>query len=462
MNKLEKLMYKKRTENGDVAYETTGNMLTDIFFMTPFFEKNLSQVKIGTSEKEKLFAMYIRDARLGLGRRDLGRELMKQAEVKPSDIVLAGRYDDLWHIPTDKNLDYLQFQIYTKNDELAKKWLPRLTSKDKLVAKELCKMWHLTEKQYRKLIKVSTTEYKLSYAEKTADISPLSDLFHRYIYEHPLVDEIKFEQVPSLAMKKYLRCFSTREDLKDRFNEYMQQVKENKKKINVSTTNVVDAKNIVMGDWTTQDYKENKEILGKKIVDNATKGIKTNAIVVLDTSGSMGNLYYKDSLLYKAMAIAHGISTNSIYAKNQLISFSSRPRLMTIKGDTLEEQYKSMYTGDCSNTDFGKVMQLLKGLQKYPEYIIVISDMEFDMGSNTSKKETMRLFKENGARTKIIWWNLNDRNKTAPEFDEYGNIFLSGYNLQLLNLIESKFDMNENLNKILRDYAKKIGKDIDF
>lgn len=461
MNKIEKLMYTKKTENGDVAYETTGNMLTDIFFMTPFFEKHLSQVKIGKSEKEKLFAMYIRDPRLGLGRRDLGRELMKQAEVKPSDIVLAGRFDDLWHIPTYENLDYLQFQIYTKNDELAKKWLPRLTSKDKKIAKALCKMWHLSEKQYRKLIKTQTTEYKLSYATENIQ-SNLDKLFNKKEYYHPLVNEIKFEQVPSLAMKKYLRCFSTREDIKDRFNEYMQQVKENKKKINVSTTNVVDAKDVVMGDWTTQDYQENKEILGKKIVDNATLGIKTNAIVILDTSGSMGWQVDKNSLLYKAMAIAHGISTHSVYAPNQLISFSSNPKLMTIKGETLEQQYKSMYTGDCSNTDFGKVMKLLQGLRKFPEYLIVISDMEFDVGSRQSKKETMRLFRENGARTKIIWWNLNDRNKTAPEFDEYGNIYLSGYNLQLLNLIESKFDMNKNLDKILKDYAKKIGKDVDF
>jgi len=116
-----------------------------------------------------------------------------------------------------------------------------------------------------------------------------------------------------------------------------------------------------------------------------------------------------------------------------------------------------MYTGDCSNTDFGKVMELLQGLKKFPEYLIVLSDMEFDYGSNTSKKETMRLFKERGAETKIIWWNLNDRNKTVPEFDEYGNIFLSGYNLQILKLLENKFDMISYIDKILEDYRKKVG-----
>ena len=115
-----------------------------------------------------------------------------------------------------------------------------------------------------------------------------------------------------------------------------------------------------------------------------------------------------------------------------------------------------MYTGDCSNTDFGRVMELLRDLKKYPEYLIVLSDMEFDFGSCQSKEKTMKIFKEHGAETKIIWWNLNDRNKTVPEFDEYGNIYLSGYNMQILKLLENKFDMTTYIDKILKDYMEKI------
>ena len=464
MNNLQRYVMKsknkKMTENGDVAYKTTGDNLTDIFFMTPYFEKHLDEVHIGKSNKEKVFAMYIRDPRFGLGRRDLGRELMLQADVNTRDIVKAGRIDDLWHIARDEDIKWLRDTVF--ECDLTKKWLPRLTSKDKDIAKALCKMWDLTEKEYRQLIKAKkTTEYKLSYAKRVEN-NGLEELFHKRNYVHPLVDDINFEQVPSLAMKKYLHTFSTREDLKDRFDLYMQEVKANKKKINVSTTNVVDAKDVVSGDWTTQDVKVNQEILGQKIVEKATIGVDINAIVILDTSASMGSQWDKGSLLWKAEAIAHAISTHSTYAKNQLISFSNRPKLMTIKGDTLEEQYKSMYTGDCSNTDFGRVMDLLSNLKKYPKYLIVISDMEFDWGSNQSKEETMKIFKQHGADTKIIWWNLNDRNKTVPEFDEYGNIYLSGYNLQLLRLIENDFNMSTYIDKILKDYCKKIDKKVDF
>ena len=472
MNELEKIFATKKTENGDIAYNTTGNNLADIFFMTPFFEKHLDQVKIGESEKEKIFSMFVRDPRFGLGRRDLGRKLMGLSKVEPDNIVKAGRYDDLWNIPTSFNLGYLKAKLFEEKDELAKKWMPRLTGKNKRIAKALCKMWGISEIKYRKLIKTDkTTEYKLSYAEVQEIIEPthLGAIFNEkpiIKYKHPLVDKIDFEQVPSLAMTKYLHAFSTREDLKDRFEQYIKAVKEEKAKINTNTTNVYDAyKTATRGGWTTQAIEQDaREVVSKKIVDNAVLDVEMDAIVILDTSGSMGGVDwytkapYNGSLLEKAMSLAYALSVKSTYAPNQLISFSSRPQLMTIKGETMKDKYASMYTGDCSNTDFGAVMNLLQKLEKYPEYLIVISDMEFDYGSKTSKEQTMKLFKERGANTKIIWWNLNDRNKTVPEFDEYGNIYLSGYNLQILKLLENKFDMTSYIDKVIEDYKKKVGK----
>ena len=463
MNELEKLFYEKETENGDRAYKSTGNNLVDLFFMTPYFEKNLDEVKIGESEKEMLFSMFIRDCRFGLGRRDLGRKLMSLSKVDSSNIVKAGRYDDLWHIPTKENLEYLQEQV-VRGNELAKKWLPRLTGKDKKVAKALCKMWKLTEKEYRALIKCdSTTEYKLSYAE-CEDPTPLNDLFKKGNYKHPLVDTIDFEQVPSLAMTKYLHTFSTRNDLKERFSAYMEAVKQEKAKINTNTTNVYDSMKVATRNISYEkEENEAREIVANKIIDKAMLDVELNAITILDTSGSMGGGWYSDripkgSLLEKAMSIAYAIATKSTYAKDQVISFSSYPQLMQIKGNTLKEKYESMYTGDCSNTDFGKVMKLLQKLNKFPEYLVVISDMEFDYGSNQTKEETMRIFKSYGTDTKIIWWNLNDRDKTTPEFDEYGNIFLSGYNMQILKLLENKFDMTAYIDKLLEKYKK----DIDY
>lgn len=450
MNEIEKMMYEKQTENGDKAYTSTGDNLTDLLFMTAYFEKHLNEVNIGTSEKEKVFSMFVRDPRFGLGRRDLGRKLMQLSGVSPNNILIAGRADDLYHIPTDINLEFMHVGLLA-GDELIKKWAPRLTGKDKRIAKALCKMWDITEKQYRQLIKTDKTiEYKLSYAEKQ-DGTPLNDLFKEGNYTHPLVKEIDFEKVPSLAMAKYLNTFSTRDDLKDRFVEYIQAVKAKKAKINTSTANVYDAykvanKTVVADSLAT-------EVVANAIVDNATLDVELNAICILDTSASMS---WVKGVQEQAYAIAYAIASKSTYAKDQVISFSSRPKLMQITGNTLREKYHSMYTGNCSCTDFGKVMELLQDLNAFPEYLVVLSDMEFDRGSNQSKEATMKLFKEKGANTKIIWWNLNARNKTVPEFDEYGNIYLSGYNMQILRLLENNFNMATYIDKILEKYKKDI------
>ena len=454
MNQLEKIFAEKKTENGDVSWKTTGDNLTDLMFMTAFFEKHLDEAKIGQTDKEKLFARFVRDPRFGLGRRDLGRRLMKLADVEPLKVVKSGRFDDLYHLASDKYIAILKNEVL-KGNELAKKWCPRLTGKDQVIAKALCKIWNVTEKEYRKMIKTDkTVEYKLSYAVKQ-DGTPLNELFKEGNYLHPLVDSIDFEKVPSLAMTKYLKLFSTREDLKPRFDEYIQAVKEEKAKVNTSTTNVYDAKKTVDNcGWTTMSVKENADVIGKKIVEDATVGVEMSVLCILDSSGSM---YDRNDSIGKATSVCHGLATHSTYCKNQCIGFSRNPKLLNITGNTLEEQYRSMQNGEVANTDFGKVMKLLQGLGKYPEYILVASDMEFDCGSNQSKKETMRIFKQHGADTKIIWWNFNDRNKTVPEFDEYGNIYLSGYNLQILKLLENKFDMTTYIDKILEDYKKKIG-----
>lgn len=471
LNELKKMRAEKLTENGDKAYNTTGDDVTDLFFMTAYFEKHLDEAHIGTSEREKLLSMYIRDPRFGLGRRDLGRRLMEQAEISPEWVVKAGRYDDLYKMSLNNAellADYLAFlKEYAKHDALAKKWLPRLTGKDRKIAKLLAHYWGMTQKEYRAFIKTDdTTEYKLSYAVPSESATPLNELFNKGSYEHPLVNEIDFEKVPSNAMAKYLHCFSTREDFKDRFAEYIQKVRENKAKVNTKTSNVHDAYKVATRSISAQSVEEEaRDVVSKKIVEEATLGVEIDAIPILDTSGSMysGWGWYHgpdftdaDQIGVKAMSVAYAIASMSTYAPNQVISFSSHPQLIEIKGDTMQERYKSMYTGDCSNTDFGAVMRLLAKLKKYPKYFIVLTDMEFDIGSNDSKKDTMRIIQEAGAHTRIIWWNFNDRSKTSPEFDEYGNIYLSGYNMQMLKLLENDFDMTKFIDKVLEKYAKDI------
>lgn len=418
MTELEKLFAIKKTENGDISYNTTGNHLLDILFMTSYFEKHLDEVHIDNSEKEKIFAMFIRDGRYGIGRRDLGRQLMYLSDVSADNIVKAGRFDDLLFDGRKEYTDYIMNEA-KKGNELAKKWLPRLNSKNREIALILCKMYNLSEKEYRKLIKCNTTENKLS-RHKT--------------------EEIEFEKVPSLAMIKYYNRFLTGKDTKYRFEKYLENVKKGESKLNISTTNVYDI------------YRNKNKIDADLFFDKLEK-IEINCIPILDTSGSM----HDDTDSFgKANSIAHYLAKCSTYANNQIISFSSEPRLMTIRGKNYNEEIRSMYTGDCSNTDFGAVMKILKRLKEFPQYLVVLSDMEFDYGSRQSKLELQKIWKENNCNTKIVWWNFNDRNKTVPETDEFGNIYISGYSPMLLKYLECGFDGNQFLNKLLDEYKNRI------
>lgn len=435
----------KLTENGDIAYsKVSSNIMLDILFMTEYYTKHLDDTPhLETNNIDKLFSMFIRDPRYGLGRRDLGRRLMSDAKVSLQDILLAGRADDLLFMGLDSieyytMLDYLHSEI-EKGNELVKKWMPRYSSKNLLLARQIAKYWNMNKQQYGHFIKCNTVENKLSR--------------HNY-------DEIVFEQVPSLASIKYAHAFANKPETKERYEQYLADVKAGKKELHVATTTVYDI------------YKNRDKIDADLFFDKIEK-ISGSWIPIVDSSVSMQD---SNDSYGKAMAIGHYLAKCSSYAPNKVVSFSSRPQLITLGippternyywlrrdkefNSTYEKEIDSMYTGDCSNTDFGAVMRLLSNLSgDMPEYLVVLSDMEFDRGSSMSKEDTMRLFRSKGYNTKIVWWNLNSRNTTAPETDNMGNIFLSGYNPMLLKYLQVGFDAKAFLDTLLTEYAKNIGK----
>lgn len=448
MNNLDTLFNTtKLTENGDTAFNrVSDDNLLNILFLTEYYQKHLDEVRIGNSDKEKLFSMFIRDPRYGLGRRDLGRLLLTYSQATIDDIVTAGRVDDLFtfkrfdptFIEDKRKIDWCYKQIQAGN-ELVKKWMPRYSSKNLLLARDIAAYWGMNKQQYGHFIKCNTVENKLSRKD---------------------TDSIIFEQVPSQAMLKYAKRFATKPDTKERYTQYLLDVKAGKKDLKVSTT-------------TVYDIYKNRDKIDSDIFFNKIEKISGSWIPIVDTSGSMVN--HNDSF-GKALAIGHYLAKCSSYAPNKVISFSSFPQLITLgtpvssmssywrpefcEDSQYQKEISSMYTGDCSNTDFGAVMNLLAKLDgDVPEYLIVLSDMEFDRGSNQSKDATMQLFKSKGYNTRIVWWNLNSRNITCPEMDSDGNIFLSGYNPMLLKFLQAGFNGKLFLDTLLSEYARKLIKE---
>lgn len=435
---LQEIFNAKMTENGDLSFSKVSmtNNLLNILFMTEYYQNHLNEVNIGTTERDKLFARFIRDPRGGgLGRRDLGRVLMAKAGCSFEDVLASGRADDLFIFGlTDELLAFLKKEIEMGN-ELVKKWMPRYSSQNLLVARQIAKAWGLNKQQYGKFIKAKTVEDKLSRHN---------------------VDDINFEHIPSLAMLKYAKAFANREDTAERYNAYLEGVKNGTKKMNVSTMNVYDI------------YK-NRFNIDPNIPFSQIEKAGLNCIPIVDTSGSM--YWGGNDAIGKALAIGHYLAKCSTYLKDTVITFSSNPTLITL-GKTYKagefkwdlnnypegymREIENMVTGDCSNTDLGKVMDLLQYLDDMPEYLVILSDMEFDSGSSMSKNKLMNLWKSKGYKTKIVWWNLNSRNTTCPEMDNSGNVFMSGYNPMLLKFMNTGFNGEAFLDKLLEEYKKKI------
>lgn len=461
MMTLNEAFNSKLTENGDIAFTTTGNNnLLNILFLSEYYGVHTDEVNIGTSAKEQTFAMMIRDPRHGLGKRDLGRELMSQSGCTIDQIVTAGRVDDLFNIsqfnPEHPSwcliLDWCKEQILAGN-ELVKKWMPRYSSKNVHIARLIAKYWGMNKQQYGKFIKCTTVESNLSRKKS---------------------DDINFEHVPSLAMLKYYKRFKNGKDTSERFEEYIKDVKSGKKEMKVSTTTVYDI------------YRNRKTIDADLFFDKIEK-IALNCVPVVDTSFSMQD---ENDSAGKALAIGHYLAKCSTYAPNKVVTFSSMPTVLTlgeentwtnggrcrwgqshiINKQTLTEtgkynrEIESMNTGDCSNTDLGKVMECFERMYsngsnvEYPEYIVILSDMEFDKGSSAKKDDVMRLWKEKGYTTKIVWWNFNSRSVTVPEMDHYGNIYMSGYSPMLLKYLNVGFDGNKYLDTLIDEYEKAIHK----
>lgn len=435
MNELKEIFRneenKKFTENGDIAYQSTNNKLIDILFMTQYYRNNLSEVPIlGNTERERLFARFIRDPRYGLGERDLGRKLMEETGVRASAVVESGRADDLLFM-NGEYYKYFFLKNLAKGEYNFQKWSPRLSSgkRSRRMALELINYLKINKSEYRELIKCKTTESILCSGGIVPDYS----------------------KVPSLSFIKNKNNF--RKNDQDNFQEFLNKCEIGQAKIHTTVTNPYDIMKLV-ADFNSLDYEqEYKEldILFKQLGKVTFDGI----LPILDNSGSM---HYNDfDSATKAQSIAHYVAKNTNYLNNHIVTFSSDPKLLEL-GNNYREDCKILNSfSDMSSTNLKGVMDILMQVKSdHPKYLLILSDMEFNAGSSNSKDELMAYYRKNKIKTRIIWWNFNARNKTCPETDNYGNIFLSGYSPQLLALLEQGFDGQAFLDKLLDDYAIKI------
>lgn len=457
----EQILNNAFTENGDKAFRTTGSYCLDYFslvggmrynlkdalnlFMKSYYENPLMTIKI-------LF--FVRDIKNGLGERDLFRYAFNAlANMYPEVakqlikyIPEYGRYDDLL-ICLDSTIqkDVLNY-IDTKLKEdienkkankpisLLAKWLPSINTSSfeaRNLACKIAKGLGMTKEEYRKT---------------------LSFLRKGLIIENNLREKdysFNYENVPSMAMFKYRNAFVKND--KERYFEYLDLVQKGKVKMNTSTLYPYE----IIRRLENGIEEQEKETLNLMWKNFDRSEIASKTIVVRDGSGSM---YDYNSVSANAVATSLAILFAEQLTgefKDTFITFSSRPKIVKIKGETIVEKYDFISQfDDYTNTNIDKVYKLILNTYRHPNFkkedaldrIVIISDMEFDClpDSNMSTFEKFQSEFEKLGYTmpEIVFWNVRARDIHFPVMNELGVKLISGSSSKIINMVTNNISID--------------------
>jgi len=461
-----------RTENGAVAYKTTGKKLLDLNFATSSFRSRTDQQIIDSFmeafSEDPVYAMvwlfYCRDCRGGMGERRFFRTVMRYLASNRSyaTIVKAvlpfvaeyGRWDDVIYLLETScpvafgeicKLIAEQLERDTKdmNDQkpvsLLAKWLPSDNTSSKTsrqLALRLAKEMNMDIRVYRKSIVKLRSYLKI---------------VERYISRNKW-DEVDYGHVPSQANLLYRKAFLKHDH--DRRTAYLESVQNGEKKINADTLFPHDIvhrygrEHAVWGGSTPSGEDSSLEALWKALPDFVNG--ESGTLVVRDGSGSM-SCRVGDGSSVSAMSVSTALAIyfaerSTGQFKDQFITFSSRPKIVNISGlGTLKEKLDRCYREtECSNTNIEAVFDLILNAavnnncaqSDLPSTVLIVSDMEFD-GATTCRKSEMKplfdrikkRFEDHGYQMpKLAFWNVCSRTNGIPlRENENGVALVSGF-----------------------------------
>lgn len=481
------------TENGAVGYKTTSHAMLDFNFKIASYRRNLKQAaedfKKVLNENEAYalkFLFYVRDAREGVGERDLFKTCLKvlveSSSVNVDSVIETiiketpefGRWDDLFVLLDTKYAGLVfaavkkqlaeDFSNYSKNKSvsLLAKWMPSENASSK-ETKKLAKMFianlGTTPRVYRQTL--STLREYLKVVEVKTCAKEWAD--------------IDYNTVPSKANIKYANAFLRNDETRRR--QYLADLNRgvdkdgNVVKINSSVNTPHDVLHMYEGYpsyWRSDNvrikaYDETIEQLWKNL--KGCEGLK-DTIVVRDDSGSMSSTIggTKVSAYEVATALAiYCAEHNSDAYKNKVITFSETPRYLDFSDEqhfgSLHSKYKFLLQhSEVANTNVEAVFDLILNTavenkctqEEMPKQILILSDMEFDSCAETNSSRRggvsislmttiARKYSAFGYKLpRLIFWNLNSRTGTIPmKENEAGVVLVSGFSQNILKLVQS-------------------------
>ena len=454
------------TENGAATYLSTNSDCLDLFATIGALRCNdegeiLARFIRAYTEDADLamkILFFARDIRCGLGERRVFRVILswlanhKPNSVKQNLAYIAeyGRYDDylvLMGTACEREmLDFLKAQFDADQQNLDKhgevsllaKWLPSVNTSNKEAvykAKRIARAFGMNDASYRKALSALRAQIRIIENNlRTRDYS------------------FDYEKQPSRAMFKYHQAF-IRND-KKRYMAFAEKVVQRKAKLHADHIAPYELiRPYMVGQTIWDEVKPISE--EEKAVLNATwKALPDfcgdeDMLAVIDTSGSM----YANGGLPAAVAFSLGLylaEHNKGRFRNRFIEFSSKPRLIPLKGKTFVDKFQyAMTFNEVANTNLQAVFDLILRAAVYnklpqkelPSKLVIVSDMEFDQcvmdASETNFQRARRRFAEQGYKLPdVVFWNVASRNCQQPvTMNEQGVQLVSGVTPQLFSMI---------------------------
>jgi hypothetical protein len=417
-----------RTANGALTNKSSLSHLIDLFFIAAASRgKDLSaQFALAYAEDEYLalrLIQWLRDAREGAGERQQFRNLFGWLIRNHKDAALAvltkvpelGRWDDVLiglRTPIEAEVIDLIREGLDKQNGLLAKWLPRKGENAVLLRQRL----GLTPKQYRKtIVNLSNTVEQAMCAGKW--------------------DEIKYNQVPSVAFARYKRAFTKRSP--EKFQNFVKKVQAGEAKINAASVFPYD----IIRSLRNSSSKIERDAANEqwKALPDFLNGTDERLLVVADVSGSMssrvsGTVTAMDVCISLALYVSQRLEGPF---KDAFITFSAQPTLQVVSG-TLENRIAQMERAHWDmNTDIQKVFELVLSTAKrnklpdsaMPTKIVIVSDMEFDACARGNISNLRNMFTEAGyTLPQLVFWNVNGRVGNIPTtMHQSGTALISGF-----------------------------------
>lgn len=434
-----------RTANGMKSRKSTAKSTVDLFYnigasrgknIVPAF----SAAYVENRELALRIALWSRDARGGAGERQIFRDILVHLEKTDTEAAKAmlakvpelGRWDDIFVFQTSE----LKTQAYTmlgdalrQGDGLAAKWTPRKGQ----VAREIREFFGMTPKQYRKSL-VSLT--------KVVETQMCAQDW----------DNINFSHVPSVAAARYKKAFN-RNTVK--FAEYVNKLVAGDKDVKVNASAVFPYDVLKGMRYSASAYSKTEldhivaqwEALPNYVGD-------ANILPLVDVSGSMtcsaGGHRSKSNVTCLDVAVSLGLylaDKNKGKFKDTFLTFSSKPKLMHLKGNVVQK-YQQMVQSDWEmNTNLHAAMDKILQTavegnvpqEEMPAMLLILSDMQFDQCArydDTAMKMIERKFSDAGyVVPQIVFWNLNASDNVPVQANKKGAALVSGFSPSIVKAI---------------------------